>query len=83
MDACYQCIDLEWYLAIYRAAVITQCSYRPGYRYIGFSISRQSGVWHSTIVSMFVGVVIVIVSVYIRQENYFICACHENCTGLI
>ncbi len=32
-------------------------------------MGRQSGLWHSTVVSMFVGVVIVIVAVYMRQRT--------------
>ena len=41
----------------------------PHCRYLGYTLSRESGLWHSTIASMFVGMVIVIMAVYTRQRT--------------
>ena len=40
-----------------------------GCSYIGFSLSRQSGFWQSTVLSLFIGVVVVIIAVYTRQRT--------------
>ncbi|KAL5466741.1 hypothetical protein EMCRGX_G030890 [Ephydatia muelleri] len=39
-------------------------------RYIGYSMNRQSGLWHSTSIGIFAGVVVVVVLVYTRQRQH-------------
>lgn len=37
--------------------------------YLGFSLQRHSGFWQSTVLSLFVGMVIVVIAIYTRQKN--------------
>ena len=39
------------------------------FRYIGLSLSYQSGFWQSTVLSIFVTMVIVVVAIYTRQKS--------------
>ena len=39
------------------------------FRYVGYVLSRQSGFWSSTVLSLFVGVVLAVIAIYTRQRN--------------
>ena len=42
------------------------------HRVLGYSPQYRSGFWHNTALSLFVGLVIVIVAVYTRQQTGFL-----------
>ena len=39
------------------------------HRYIGYSMDHQSGLWHSTSIGIFAGVVVIVLLVYTRQRQ--------------
>lgn len=39
------------------------------FSYMGYSLQRQSGFWHSTVLSLFIGMVIVVIAIYTRQRT--------------
>ena len=42
------------------------------YRYWGVSLDRKSGFWHTTLLGVLAGVVIVVLAVYARQRTGFL-----------